>query len=261
MSTTRQIPFQLCVLVLLLASLNFGQATQPAMNNASMWRGFSIDFPADWVRCPEPVDPGAFSARAGAIVTAALHRQGSRPTDPPYAAIEHLFYPGGTLKPTTAQQRDLARQVADYYASGFFPPSKTARPVAPKKASVTPIDFDAANGTFRFSVVATYDRPPDMHIEVSGAFGPRMYVVSAIWADDPYYAANRASLIAMRDSLRSQTPANPTQKAEAKLRWGMQIVAGVVVVALVALQAWVLVRARRLRKAEAARVLSLIEPR
>jgi hypothetical protein len=232
------------------------QTSQPTFTTIDLGHGFLIEVPTNWSRAPQAILPSAFNPRAGAAVSDVFHLTGSRPTDLPYATMEIIDYGGGFSNPTATQQQQLAQQVADYYATAFNPPSRADRPPLFKSAKVTPVTVDTANSRFTFSVIVKYDMIGEQHIDVSGAFGPSLMMLSSIWSDGTYYDANKPSVIAMRDSLRLGSVAKAPMKAGAIIKLTVQAAGVLVILALVIVQAYVLLKARRDRRAEEARFLS-----
>ncbi len=247
---------QMLVFVVLACTLGAGPATQPATNTIRLYMGFMIDVPADWTSSGGIAAQG-FARRAGAHLSDILHPKGSRPTDMPYATVEQVGYTG-FVNPTATQQQQMAQQVADYYATAFNPPSKADRPPMFKSASVSPVSYDPLTRRFTFSVVAKYDMLPNRHIEVSGIFTPTMFCLVAIWSEADYYDANRPAILAMRDSLRTGTPPAPAQVVGVVFKRTAQFGVAAVVLALVAVQVYILLKSRRERRAEEARVLGQI---
>lgn len=257
--TRKRIVLNALLLAFLVAQAP-AQSTKPSTPNVvDLGQGFLIDLPPGWVRTGGPVVSSAFTPRSGGGISDILHPAGSRPTDLPYSVAETVVYGGGLLNPTQTQQRQMVDQVANFYTTAFNPPSKADRPPAFKSAKVSPVNFDPTSGRYSFTVVAKYDLVGDFVIEVSGAFGPRVFLVNAIWTDADYHQDHAAMILAMRDSVRLGSLPTKAAQAGAAVKRTAQIAVAAVIIALIVIQAMILLKSRRERRAEELRLLATFD--
>ena len=169
---TRATFLRLLVLTLLCCAALRPAAAQttppPGPAATDIGNGCVIDLPAGWKAAAGLAVDQAFLQRSGALLLAAYHPEGSRPTDLPYALVEHF---AASKNVTNAEQDQIAEIVRSYYTTAVRPPSKADRSAGWKRATVTPVVHDYRNRRFSFRATIQYEVGGTHHVEVACAFG------------------------------------------------------------------------------------------
>lgn len=246
----RGLAFFSIAIVLFALSAATAQTTLPANDDGTV----VLDVPAGWVKSSDLATSSGFRARPDATLVASFHPDGARPTDLPYALLEHFSdaVPATTLTNMGAS----ADFVAAYYATALDPPSKADRAGTWKDATVSKPILDLTHRYFTFRATIRYEGgiggKATYYVSVVGHWEGSAMTVLSTWSDDDARtkhgaAINLLSTNAMHDNTAAAVPVVSFEQRAVQLA---KISGVLLILFIVGVQVFVIVKERRQRRAE-----------
>jgi hypothetical protein len=213
-----------------------------------------FELPAGWVRTSDLATSQGFRPGVAGKIVSTFHPEGSRPTDLPYAVIEHI---GKEPVYANVSMYYTVPRVAGRYAQAMDPPSKADRAGTWKSARVTTPQWSGNNFTFRVAIdyVGGISGNKTYYVSVIGHFEDEGTTILSTWTDSDARTAHRVALDALSSNgIRAVDPKRrvPHVSFQERLVSTAKISGVILILFVVGVQLWVIVRERRQRQAEEA---------